>query len=234
MAPGHLPGSHEVIALAREKIEERRVRSAAGNPKNPFVNYYDANDSAGNSEFLQFALSEAVVETLCGYYGAVPQLKSIGLWLTRPMDEECIGSQLFHLDKPECGIVGLFLNVNDVTNENGPLTAIPADSTRRIVTSTRYAHRYFCSDGRLQDDEIARVTPDAEQVALKGPSGTGAFVDTSSCLHFGSRCKSGERMMLVLKYMRAHRARDRRTPEFDGYTGDMDDTRQLILSGARI
>jgi hypothetical protein len=235
VGPDTLPGQREVVEEARRLIEARKSESGVrGEKKNPFRFLERPEDFSGRSRLVDFALSAPVIDALCGYYGLVPQLKSIGLWITTPLDKATFGSQLYHLDKPEVGIVGLFINVSAVTPKNGPLTAIPADVSRDIVRSTQYAHRYYLSDGRLHDDEMKINGREPETIALAGPPGTGAFVDTSSCLHFGSRCIAGERQMLVFKYMRAHRARDRRTVEFDGYSGPLDRLGRLVLSGARL
>ncbi|MDP6172746.1 MAG: hypothetical protein QGF09_01090, partial [Rhodospirillales bacterium] len=41
--------------------------------------------------------------------------------------------------------------------------------------------------------------------ALTGPAGAGAICDTSTCLHYGSRCRSGERVSVVFRYAPAHK-----------------------------
>ena len=52
--------------------------------------------------------------------------------VTRPnLKEDLYHSQLYHLDKPDAGILTLFLNVFDVKEENGPFTVY----CRRICRS---------------------------------------------------------------------------------------------------
>jgi hypothetical protein len=70
------------------------------------------------------------------------------------------------------------------------------------------------------------------QISLEGGPGTGAIVDTSNCFHFGSRCREGERIMMMVKFMLPHRARKSRTPLFDLITPPADEVRRLALSGA--
>ncbi len=66
---------------------------------------------------------------------------------------------------------------------------------------------------------------------LGGEPGTGGFADTSNCFHYGSRCKSGERKMLVVKFMLPHKARNPRTPLFDLVPEPRSEARRLALSG---
>jgi hypothetical protein len=58
---------------------------------------------------------------------------------------------------------------------------------------------------RWSDDEVAAHFRPIDLVRLTGPAGSGAFVDASRCLHFGSRIKPGAiRLVFCAQYLRYH------------------------------
>ena len=67
---------------------------------------------------------------------------------------------------------------------------------------------------------------------MAGGAGTGGFADASNCFHFGSRCQTGERIMLVVKFMLPHKAPYPGTRLFDLVPESGDEVRRLVLSGA--
>jgi hypothetical protein len=110
---------------------------------------------------------------------------------------------------------------------------LPADVSSTVRTQTGYEAIYFRGDGRLTDEAVFAHCAADDQVVLSGPAGSGGFADTSNCFHFGSRCRTGERQVLVVAFMLPHKARDRRTPQFDLIPEPADEVRRLVLSGAR-
>lgn len=227
-----LPGTREAIEAARAIIEDRRQTGWKARPHNPFYQCERDTDYVEYPALMKFALSDAVLHIVSDYYGLVPQMKSLAIWVTPPHDHQ-FSSQLFHLDKPEARIVGLFLNVDSTEAENGPLTLLPVNVSNKVRKKTDYEWVYFRKDGRLADGAVFAHCSAGDQIELGGAAGTGGFADTSNCFHFGSRCRSGERRMLVIKFMLPHKARDPRTPFFDLVPPPSDQARRLVLSGAR-
>ena len=41
---------------------------------------------------------------------------------------------------------------------------------------------------------------------LVGPAGSGAFLDTSRCLHYGSRFNRRDRLVLIIQFLNIHTA----------------------------
>lgn len=228
-----LPRMKEAIAAANAVIEDRRKN---GNWKkrrnNPFYQCECPDDILNYPEIIEFAISDAVLQIVSDYYGMVPQLKEIGIWLTLPQDHQ-FSSQLYHLDKPECRLVKLFVNLASHEADSGPLTLLPANVSNTVRRRTHYESIYFRGDGRLKDEEVFAYCSSENQVELDGSAGTGGFADTSNCFHFGSRCQTGERRMLTVNFMLPHKARERRTPFFDVLSEPSDEVRRLVLSGAK-
>ena len=230
--PDTLPGTAEVLQILRGIISERRKTGWHQSRVNPVDHLELPEHFRDYPKLLDFALSGPMLQIVSGYYGMVPQLKEIGIWVTRPQKDRG-NSQLFHLDKPESQIIGLFLNIENNGVEQGPFTFIPADASQKIRKGTRYESSYFRGDGYLSDDVVLKHSRFEDQISTEGPPGTGVFVDTSNCFHFGSRCREGERILMMVKFMLPHRARKPRTPLFDLTSMPKDELRRLVLCGTK-
>src|SRR5690606_6153910 len=85
-------------------------------------------------------------------------------------------------------------------------TFIPADASARIIRDIRKLRRQRgqpreAEARRYLDEEIAAVGGRDAIVTVEGPAGTGVAVDTSRCLHLGSRVDPGTfRLCLYLQY----------------------------------
>jgi len=209
--PGEIPGLDHLAEIGREIY---RRRTASGGPtnasaeNNPFAQLLHENDFVDYPEILEIALSRPIMEIMCGYFGTIPRLDDIDLWVTEPNSKDGgdFGSQLFHLDKPDRHYVSLFLNVHDICKENGPLTFLPANATDQVRRKTAYEKCYYLGNGRLSDDLLFQHTDPGKLVQLTGPAGAGGIVDTSECLHCGSRCLTGKRVVFVFRFTLAHKA----------------------------
>jgi hypothetical protein len=164
-------------------------------------------DLRRNPDLVEFALSEKMLGPVTQYLGMVPYLTRVDLVysVSRGTDEK-IESQLFHLDHEGLRQVKYFIYVYDVEEPEGPFTFLPADTSFRVVNDVRtwrkrHAGGRDVESRRYLDDEITAVKAAQDIVAVKGPAGSGVAVDTSRCLHLGSRCSPGAfRLVLYLQY----------------------------------
>jgi len=234
-----LPGTDRLVAAAQE-IAARKVPLAPKAPKPPatFIHLMTADELTRHPEIIDIATEGPIVEAAADYLGFLPRLYHIGLWLSRPMGEGAIGSQLYHLDQPDSGMLSLFINVSDVRPENGPFFFFPANVSNNVRRQTNYERRSFVSGevsgeefGRLSDEVVERHTG-AKPKSMVGPPGTALFCDTSVCMHAGSRCQSGERIMLVLRYTPPHRPLFRNDPVLDVPIPADNPTRRMIMGRA--
>ena len=232
VGPDTLPHTSEMLEAVRAIFEDRRTTGWRARKNNPFYQLERAEDFRNYPAIMKFVLSDAMLHIASDYYGMVPQLKEVGIWLTPPQDHE-FSSQLYHLDKPESRLLKLFINVDINDNNSGPLTLLPANVSNVVRSKTGYESVYFRGDGRLTDSAVFSHCSPSDQVALGGSAGCGGFADTSNCFHYGSRTKSGERKMFTVAFMLPHKARESRTPLFDLVAEPQDDVRRLVLSGAQ-
>ena len=114
-----------------------------------------------------------------------------------------MSSQLFHVDPEGLTQVKFFINVFDVGDDEGPFTFIPADDTARIIRDVNVLRQQqgLAHQGRYLDEEITAVGASSAIVRVTGSGGSGVAVDTSRCLHMGSRVRPGSfRLCLYIQY----------------------------------
>ncbi len=213
-APGEIPGLENVHLLGQRIYKEHKdevLKSGRGRSEyNPFHVLLSDEEVSAYPELVEAALCDPLMEMLTDYFGAVPRLQNINMWIATA-DEANIGSNLFHLDKPDVHFVTVFINVFPVALENGPVTALPADLSHRACLETHYESLYYNGDGRLPDVNMLNHCNEENLFRLIGPAGAGAICDTSTCLHYGSRCRSGERVSVVFRYAPAHKIKGKGT-----------------------
>lgn len=212
---GNVPDIEPVLDTCRMLFDRKRAAfeaeaapgagSAALAEKRRFLrNLLGNRDLREHPVLVDFALSDAALGIATRYLDTIPHLSRIDLLYSLPRESDSrIASQLFHLDPEGLTQVKLFVNVFDVGDAEGPFTFIPADDTARILRDIRALRRRQGQPhvGRYTDEEIAAVGGTGAVVSVKGPRGAGVAVDTSRCLHLGSRVKPGAfRLCLYIQY----------------------------------
>jgi len=229
--PGDIPGleaAHEIAAKIYAERKDVVIAEGRGRTEyNPFYFLLNDDEAGLYPDLVEAALCPALVESITDYLGAVPRLQNINVWLANA-NTETYGSNIFHLDKPDVHLVSVFINVFPVSSENGPLTALPADLSREVCKKTAYEKLYYLHGGRLSDEVMEKVGVNGEFISLAGPAGAGGIVDTSTCLHYGSRCREGERVTLVFRYAPAHKIKGSGT-KYLPQPEKMDQIRKMML-----
>jgi hypothetical protein len=201
--PGQLPGSEPVIRLAQQLFEEkkRKLEAAIGPDtalhakKWAFLRSVLTNqDLRENPELVDFALSD-------GLLNRVDLLYSVSHG-----GEDVISSQIYHLDPEGRRQAKLFLNLRDIGPDEGPFTFIPAAASEQAMKAIKHTRSGDAEDatlvmGRYLDDELARAGGLDKSISVMGKTGSAVLVDTSRCLHCGSRVKPGTyRLCLYIQY----------------------------------
>lgn len=211
LAPGSIANSEGIIALSLRLFEEKQRQAEAeaavsGKSKKwAFLRSILTNqDLAQNPALVDFALSDPLLGLVTNYLGTIPHLNRIDLlYSVDHGGEEAISSQIYHLDPEGTRQAKLFMNLRDVGPDEGPFTFIPAAETTRIVKAIKKQRPadVEMAAGRYQDDELQAVGGLERAISVSGPKGSAALVDTSRCLHFGSRVKPGTyRLCLYIQY----------------------------------
>ena len=219
---GTLPGTPEIIDTCRRVFTEKKAMLKATAPtgekairqqrsKRSFLrNLLDNDDLRANPDLVDFALSDPLFSIVTNYLGTIPNLHSVDLLysVARLMPDEHISSQLFHRDPEGLTQAKVFLNVFDVDEAHGPFTFIPANQSERIVAAIWQQPRR--ADGRnlgsYRDEEVKAHGGLDATIQLTGPAGTAAIVETSRCVHAGSRLQPGHfRHCFFLQYCTSHK-----------------------------
>ena len=202
-----------IVRLCRQIYDEKRhavkpPASSSTRHKGYLIELLTDDDLVRYPQLVDFCLSRGVTEAVTRYLGTLPVLRRVGLWLSfaAPMDG---ASRLFHLDPEDFTQVRMFLNVIDIRREQGPLTFLPADvsdtALARLWRDDRKNRARKSELRRWTDEEVLTRASMLPCIELVGPSGSGAFVDTSRCAHFGSRMKPGtHHLVFQAQFLRYH------------------------------
>jgi hypothetical protein len=194
--PGAFPGIMDAVHAARAIFEAKAVNLA--DAKKPFLfNVLENADLERHPKLLGLAQTEAFTAATTGYLNTIPDLSGIGVFYS-PVNTTTEKSQQYHTDDIDSRQVKCFINVNDVRPDNGPFTFIPAD----VSASVRRKLNHHWRGRRLTDEEVLAHCKPQDAVSLVGPPGSCVFVDTSRCLHYGSRCRLGYRLVIMFQYTR--------------------------------
>lgn len=191
-------GAADALAAASDLFAERARHGAVEDVqrtanKRFLLSIVAREEFLKHPEILSFMISRPIIDLASRYFGSVPVLSSASLLWTPPNDS-LEKSQLFHLDGEDDRQLKLFLNVSDVMEDAGPLTFLPAKISAQVMRRLRYDH------GRLTDSYIENAGGTGSYVRITGPAGSGVVLDTSRCLHFGSRNNSVGRLILMFQY----------------------------------
>ncbi len=192
------PGTKAAMADCRRVFAEAQAElEARGNQKKNFlVTVRKDADFAVWPNVFSFASSRELIDLAAVYLERVPVLSSVSLWWSPPNDS-AVQSQMFHCDREDTSVLKMFFNVEEVTAAHGPFCMLPADVSDQIKDSLDYRH---LKSSRVSDEDIAAHSGFDHLVTFEGPRNTGACVDTSRCLHYGSRGNSKSRLVLMLRY----------------------------------
>jgi hypothetical protein len=187
-----------LVATGRE-IHARVQREARQTPKADkqyFRNIMTEDDLASYPEILRFALDRKLLGSLSAYFGFVPELCSVGLMISQP-SEARVGSQHGHFDSRDSHHVKVIVAVEDVAPENGPFEFLPAARSRALRSKHGLGLGF---GGRFDDDALFAMYRRDQFVQMTARAGEGMVVDTSNCLHFGSRVERGFRLLWFVHF----------------------------------
>ncbi|MDP4540576.1 hypothetical protein Q9K01_13165 [Qipengyuania sp. DY56-A-20] len=136
------------------------------------------------SAFARAAMQPAIVSVLARTLGMVPRLDYVTVTESKPMLSKPSYSQLWHRDYDDTRVLKYFIYLSDVEGvEDGPFTFLPAPVSDKIGFSLK-SHR---SDTDLP----AHVNLERDKFQITGPQFSCFAVETSRCLHMGSRVHPG-------------------------------------------
>jgi hypothetical protein len=135
-----------------------------------------AEDLLVHPAFVDAALHPLVLSTVTAAMGLVPHLECIEVYVSRPSSDALSISQPWHRDVNDKATIKLFVYLNDVDDDTGPFTFIPADCSERVPRNLAHYMSHAQISGFVSGSDWRRTL-----------GGTAFLIDTSRCLDFGSR-----------------------------------------------
>ncbi|MDB3996369.1 hypothetical protein N9445_01700, partial [bacterium] len=155
--------------------------------------------------FINMATSDDILAIVADYLGFIPVLSEIALWYSEPGQYGVEkSSQLYHLDNADTSQVKLFIHLDDVVASGGPFTFLGARDSELVLKRTKYGKKRNVE--RLSDEVVYDIVPGKHRIECSFDAGSITYVDTSKCLHFGSRCLDKGRNIIMLQYLSPCRA----------------------------
>lgn len=200
LEPGQIGGLQTALDSCTRAYEQSiptgvMEAAKAAAPKEFLISVIKDEQMLDYASLSTLVVSHPLIELAAKYFGTVPMLSGVRLWWTPP-NTSISESQLFHCDREDRRQLKFLINVTEATPDTGPFTLIPAGESERIKATLGYSHKTY----RLTDDEVFRVGAPNEIITLTGPPGSVACVDTSRCLHYGSRNNSQPRLLLMVQF----------------------------------
>jgi hypothetical protein len=195
-------GTADVVQLCDDLFEkERRERdfeALISNPKKRFLlGILDAERILAHPTLLSFMVSRPIIDVAANYLGTIPRLAGARLWWS-PSNDTAHASQLLHYDFEDSTQLKVFVHVRDVAQDQGPLTFLPASLSARVPMPRGRSSR------ATDQEALAALGGGDPFLRLLGPAGSGGFLDTSRCLHQGSRQNRRERLVFMFSFLRRH------------------------------
>lgn len=151
------------------------------------------------SPILNFALNPRLLSIVSDYLGMLPVMQGIYLFYSPNRENIAQTSQYFHLDGQDIKMVKVWVYIEDVDEDNGPLTIVSAKESARLARALKY--RKDGEQKRIRDEVAYTVIdPTISVHQLTGEAGSVFLVDTDRCFHFGSRQSRRTRCVMGFYY----------------------------------
>jgi len=143
-----------------------------------------------DSPYMRFALNQDILESISAYLGVVPVLNKYDVWYSPPatVEDSIRNAQLWHMDGDDLVQIKVWLHLDEVGPQSGPLTALSVVQSRAFAEEIGYD---TSKEYRITDEKMYSFVDESELVRFEGPKGTVDIVDTSRCFHYGSRVDEG-------------------------------------------
>jgi ectoine hydroxylase-related dioxygenase (phytanoyl-CoA dioxygenase family) len=191
--------------LAKEEAKAKKGKKRTkGLGKGDYIMRLLSKDQpplGADDPWLRIGISDRVLDVVNSYFGMWSKLTYVDLWYTPPAQEGItrVSSQRWHRDYNDAHLVKIFIYLDDVDEDTGPLDYVPA-STPGGQYENEWPWRPVSNDLYPPQDEFEERIPKSAQVSLTGPAGAMAFCNTSGFHRGGYVTGSKPRVMAVYNY----------------------------------
>jgi hypothetical protein len=146
-------------------------------------------------EFFSLSEIEALASAYLGEKALMVELKILISPVLEVLDKD--GSQLWHSDYDDLSNLKLFIFLDDVTEDAGPLQVLEKSLSSLLMKNWKYR---WGMQGLSHNDAIVPIENLSQTISMVGEAGTIAFVDAVQCLHRGSRNPKRARKILYATF----------------------------------
>ncbi len=161
-----------------------------------FIKLASTEDILCIKECFDFLTHQELLKIIGSYLGETPQILHTQVWHSYNTKFIEGTSQEFHLDHEDGRQVKLFLFLEKISEDNGPLQLINKSQSRQVIKETKYQ----LSGGkpkRLKDIDIES----ARIISCTGEQNSVLLVDTTKVLHRGSLKSPKPRIIFMAQYV---------------------------------
>jgi phytanoyl-CoA dioxygenase PhyH len=158
---------------------------------------FDPQDLVNNPHIQALIADPSIFAVAQAYIGGLPVLDEVNMWwsVAGNKQPDSAAAQLYHFDMDRIRWLKFFINLTDVTEENGPHCFIAGSQQTHGIPRRLLAEGYT----RLSDEQVRKEYPAESFVEFTAPAGTVLAEDTRG-LHKGRPLIKGDRLMLEFEY----------------------------------
>lgn len=187
---------NEAITFARQSFSKFNLKEIVANSEGKhryFLALPIKQELSRESPLVKLALNPEIISIVTEYLGILPIFSAVNILYSPNTKNYEDSSQFFHLDPEGVRQIKIFVFVEDVTEDSGPLTVVAAKDSKKVYPVYK--------GGRISDEKVKEFVPEENFQTMTGSSGTMVFTDTSSCFHFGSRTAKKDRFVFIIQYI---------------------------------
>ena len=198
----------QILSAAENEINTYSDKdyNQSNNKENRYMTgIYDYLDFETKKKIINFASSELMISTAARYLGVFPILSKILVDYKIPKNyDNKRGAMLFHKDEFGYKSLDIFMAINDIDENTGPLKTIKTkfdkigpfssliEKNNDIIPGNR---------GKKKDQTIRKNKNISEDViTIEGKSGTSILIDSFKYYHAGGHCKTKKRIVMRILY----------------------------------
>jgi hypothetical protein len=150
---------------------------------------------------VSFLSKPEITNIVAGYIGEEPVLGNVSL-IWSDISKETIGGKSIHRDMNTAKRMHLILLINDVDEGTGPFTFLPPKRSHEVAKAINY------EEHAVEDEVFYEHASEKEMNKFVGKAGDVLFINPYDCFHFGGRCVSSPRLILIVSYTSAYAAKE--------------------------
>ena len=149
------------------------------------------------------SLTKLLIPIISKYLGTLPIIQDAAFWYSPNTFNDKMRSQNWHIDGEDYKQVKIWLPIENVEENCGPLHAININETNKIFDSLNKNKFYKKRNKKISDEQMEKLLDQEKINILTMNKDEICFVDTCNCYHYGSRKDEKPRKLLHLHFTSA-------------------------------